>query len=82
MVTDNSRNQYYTRSVGFVIWLYKNPQHISLLLPELLENVNVMMEAENKIVRSTIKVDIKGMNRHDSNSYPIKVKNPRFNIVT
>jgi len=82
VVADNSRNQYNTRYVGFVLWLYKNPDHQSLLLSELFEDLkNIDGDGGNgKIIRSTIKVAIKEMNRYDSKSCPIKLENLTFAI--
>jgi len=85
VVADNSRDQYDTRAVGLVLWLYKDPSYRSLLLPELLEDLDKIMDGDgggNKNLRSTIKVAIKGMNRHDINSCTIKLANLNFNCFT
>ena len=85
VVADNSRDQYDTRAVGLVLWLYKDPLYRSLLLPELLEDLDKIMDGDgggNKNLRSTIKVAIKGMNRHDNNSCSIKLENLTFNCFT
>jgi len=84
VVADNSRNQYDARCVGFLRWLYNNPDHQSLLLPELLEDLKKIDGAggNGKTIRSRIKVAIKGMNQHDNKSCPIKLENLIFSIFT
>jgi len=83
MVADNSRDQYGIRAVGFVLWFYKNPPHRSMLLPELLEGLDEIMDADgNENLRSKIKVAIKRMNQHDTNSCPIKLENLTFDVFT
>ena len=54
------------------------------MLPELLEDLKKIdgVGGNGKITRSTIKVDIKEINQHDSKSYPIKLENLSFDIFT
>lgn len=77
VVADNSRYQQDTKLVGFVLLLYKNPDHRLLLLLALLEDLDEIMYVDgNKYAtRSILKVAIQGIIWHTSNSWcPIKLE--------
>ena len=92
VVADSSGDQYTTRNLKFILWVYDHPSHKNIIVPCLLDTMNGAQEdldakritaTQHKMaVRLVVKTCLTQMVRTDPSTCPIKLQNLNFTIFS